>query len=122
MNNLPFVIIILVMLACNCPNMDELAKKDTPPANIEIKPTNSGDTTETKSGGKVNSENFKKLKNGMKYKEAVEILGGEGNLLSESEVAGYKTEVYQWKNGMTAGISLVFQNDKLLSKSQYGLD
>ncbi|MEI6221159.1 MAG: DUF3862 domain-containing protein [bacterium] len=88
--------------------------------------TNSSGTTvpekvEAKSG--VTLENFNKLKDGMSYKQAVAVLGVEGTILSESNVAGYATKMYTWEGatGWGANMNAMFQNDKLMSKTQIGL-
>lgn len=66
---------------------------------------------------------FDKITTGMSYSEVVEIIGGEGELLSESSVAGYTSKMYSWKGDgdIGANASMLFQNDEVQSKSQYGL-
>lgn len=76
----------------------------------------------TEEENKVTAENFKRLKNGMTYEQVVEILGKEGELMSENEIAGTKTEMYQWKAGMMANMNAMFQNGKMISKAQFGLE
>lgn len=70
----------------------------------------------------ITAANFAKIKTGMKYDEVVKILGAEGELLSESEIAGFKTQIYQWKAGMMSNMNATFQNGKLMGKSQIGLE
>ena len=71
----------------------------------------------------VTKANFDKIKNGMKYDDVVKILGKEGELVSESEVGGFKTVMYSWNGdeGWGANMNAMFQNGKLISKSQFGL-
>lgn len=74
--------------------------------------------------GGVTMANFSKIKNGMKYADVVKILGKEGEVLSESEVSGYKTVMYKWdgdEGGFGANMNAMFQNGKMMSKSQFGL-
>lgn len=72
--------------------------------------------------GAVTMENYKKIKTGMTYKEVVEIFGEEGEEMSSVDVAGYKTETFMWKSGTFTNVTLTFQNEKLMSKFQMGLD
>ncbi|HMU33877.1 MAG TPA: DUF3862 domain-containing protein [Pyrinomonadaceae bacterium] len=67
--------------------------------------------------------NYSKLKTGMKYAEVVKILGEEGEELSSNEIGGTKTVMYKWDGaaGWGANMNAMFQNDKLVSKSQFGL-
>lgn len=72
--------------------------------------------------GAVTMANFNKLKTGMSYRQVVAILGSEGEVLSENEIAGTRTVMYQWKAGYLANMNAMFQNDKLISKTQLGLE
>lgn len=65
-------------------------------------------------------EKFNNLKDGITYKQAVNILGKEGELLSDSSIAGYKTSMYQWSEGFS-NMNAMFQNGKLVQKAQFGL-
>lgn len=64
---------------------------------------------------------FNQLKTGMTYKEAVQILGSEGEVLSESDIGGTKTVMYQWQSSGFGNMNAMFQNNKMVSKSQFGL-
>lgn len=66
--------------------------------------------------------NYSRLKNGMTYAQVVQILGKEGTELSRNEVAGFETVMYQWKgDGWVSNMNAMFQNDKMMSKAQFGL-
>ncbi|NTV91008.1 MAG: DUF3862 domain-containing protein [Clostridiales bacterium] len=68
---------------------------------------------------------FDQLKSGMTYEEATAIIGGPGEVLSESGNAGdeYHTVMYQYKGegGFGANANLMFQGNKLMNKAQMGL-
>lgn len=68
---------------------------------------------------------FKAIENGMTYEEVCEIIGGEGELLSEGGEPGsaYYTVMYQWKGegSLGANANAMFQGGKLTNKAQYGL-
>lgn len=58
----------------------------------------------------------------MTYQEVVSILGSSGEVISSSDVAGYKTVMYMWEgNSLGANMNAMFQNDKMVSKAQFGL-
>ena len=78
--------------------------------------------------GKVNYENFEKIETGMTYEQVVQIFGEEGKVLSESEIdigigEEYSTIMYYWydKTGI-ANCNIMFQNNKVVSKAQVGLN
>ena len=65
-------------------------------------------------------EKYDKLKNGMTYKEVVEIMGSEGSEFSRSEIGRFTTLLYKWEDG-PANIIVTFSNDRLVVKSQSGV-
>ncbi len=71
----------------------------------------------------VTMANFNRLETGMTYSQVVEILGKEGEELSSNDIAGYKTVMYKWDGeaGWGSNMNVMFQNGKLISKSQFGL-
>lgn len=75
------------------------------------------------SEGKATLEAFNRIENGMTYAQVVEIFGGEGSLVSETELMGMKVSIYSW-NGSSAfsSCTVSFQNDAVNSKSQIGLE
>lgn len=78
-------------------------------------------TVEKKSIG-ISMEQFNRIQEGMTYQEAVSILGSSGEVISSSDISGYKTVMYMWKgNSLGANMNAMFQNDKLISKAQFGL-
>ena len=72
---------------------------------------------------KVTKEKYDKLQSGMSYSQAVAILGCEGEELSSSDMAGFKTVMYMWSGSSWTGANMnaMFQNDQLISKAQMGL-
>lgn len=70
----------------------------------------------------VTMEAFNKVENGMSYEQVVEVLGGEGELMSETELAGMKMSIYTWDGNSTfSSCQITFQDGAVTSKSQYGL-
>lgn len=72
----------------------------------------------------VSMASFNQLRDGMSHKQVVEILGSEGEMVSSSNVAGIKTIMYKWESRSSSysAMSVMFQNGRLVMKSQYGLD
>jgi len=110
----------------------EVVKEETPkteetaaPPKQEVKkeePKKEVKKEEPKKDG-ISKAEFEQVQNGMTYDEVKAIIGSEGELQSESEVAGYKTVMYMFKgeSGIGANATMMFQNNELTSKSQFGL-
>lgn len=69
---------------------------------------------------------YDRLTSGMSYRQAVSALGCEGEEMSSTEMAGFKTIMYMWVgsgvSGMMGGnMNAMFQNDRMMSKAQMGL-
>ena len=68
---------------------------------------------------------FTQLKTGMTYEEATKIIGGPGEVMSESGSIGdpAHTVMYTYKGegDLGANANLMFQGDKLMNKAQFGL-
>lgn len=79
--------------------------------------------TTIKKEEKLNLEKFNKIETGMTYKQVVEIIGEEGTVLSEAEIANIKTVIYSWygEGNIGANANVTFQNGKVTAKAQFGL-
>lgn len=85
---------------------------------------NTGLSTSTpENTSRVNMENYSRLQMDMSYDEAVEIFGKDGEEMSSTDIAGFKTVMYKWTGDSRLGANVVvmFQNGKLIQKAQYGL-
>lgn len=70
----------------------------------------------------VTKAQYQALRDGISYRQAVQILGCEGEEMSSSEIAGYKTVMYMWEGeGFGGNMDAMFQNDAMVSKAQFGL-
>ena len=75
------------------------------------------------SGAKATMDAFNQVENGMSYDQVVEIMGGPGELLSETEIAGMTMSIYTWDgNSLMSSCQITFQDGAVTSKSQYGLE
>lgn len=70
----------------------------------------------------ITMEQYNAVQTGMSYDEVVAILGGEGSLLSDTEIAGSKSQIYMWNgNSFGANANITFSDGKVISKAQVGL-
>jgi len=88
----------------------------------------SSDTPETKQGSKevtISKAEFDQIKSGMSYEEVKAIIGGEGEVMSESGNPGDQfytvAYMYKGKGDLGANANFMFQTDKLQNKAQFGL-
>ena len=68
-------------------------------------------------------DEFDRIAAGMSYQRVVAIVGGPGEVLSESDVAGLHTIMYKWdgEGDTGANASVMFQDDAEINKAQFGL-
>lgn len=74
----------------------------------------------------ISLKEFNQIENGMTYEEVCEIIGCEGELMSEADLnigSQYATEIYTWKGekGIGANANVTFQGGVVVSKAQVGL-
>lgn len=82
-----------------------------------------GTPVEEKNSPKISKTEFEEIETGMTYEEVVAIIGGEGELTSQVDIAGYDTKIYMWEGegSIGANANATFQNNSLTSKAQIGL-
>jgi hypothetical protein len=80
-------------------------------------------------GDEVSKAEFDQLKTGMTYAEASKIIGGPGEVMSESGTEGgdglnIHTVMYMYdgEGSFGANANLMFQKEKLINKAQLGLN
>lgn len=119
------ICLMVTMAACSSSNSDngaEPAGGSTTPSTTQ--PTN-GDS-ESSDKIKITKEQYAKISNGMTYQEVSDIVGGEGEIITESGEKGsdmYGIGVmYEGEGGVGASANFVFIGDKLHTKSQFGLE
>lgn len=82
----------------------------------------SDSTTDEKESAGLTEEKYNSIETGMTYDEVVDIIGEDGTNISESEVAGIKTVIYEWTSSESWGnANITFQNDKVVNKAQFGV-
>jgi hypothetical protein len=120
-SNLGFIILILVVLGCSCPNLSDLARKtaETP---AKATPPPPASTPETIKGEYVvTMAKYNQIRKGMPRVDVEEILGGKGTEISNSTGGGVRFTVHKWEGEKFRSIILTFRNDKVLEKRQVGL-
>ena len=67
-------------------------------------------------------EKYDRIESGMTLEKVEEILGVEGVSLSETEIAGIRSAVYEFKESdRYHAITVTISDGKIVSKAQYGL-
>ena len=103
----------------------------TPAVEQETQAPASEDTTTeepavTENNPGISKAEFDQIENGMTYEEVVQIIGGEGEVLSEVGEKGTDlyTVMYKYdgESGLGANANFTFQNNKLQAKAQFGLE
>ncbi|MCL4837057.1 MAG: zinc-ribbon domain-containing protein [Thermoanaerobaculia bacterium] len=69
----------------------------------------------------VTRAEYDQLREGMTYEEAVRIVGARGDEQSRSDLAGLTTVMYSWMNDNGSNMNAMFQNNRLVTKAQFGL-
>lgn len=79
-------------------------------------------TSRTGASSGVTYANYQRISEGMSYSEVVAILGTSGKEMSRSDFGNLTTVMYGWDgSGFGANMNAMFQNDKLVTKAQFGL-
>lgn len=120
-----FAILLLVVLGCSCPKLNDIVNKGTPtptPAPTQ-KPGFAEPTPETSSKGDydVSMAKYSQILIGMARSDVERILGGKGTEISNNVGGGVRFTVNKWEGEKFKSIILSFKNDKVMSKSQVGL-
>ena len=121
--NLGLIGVILIVLGCNCGDkLKELANKDKSTPRPSPSSSNSTSPVTRKGDYELSMDQYNRLKVGMARSEAESILGGKGSEISSSSGGGMRFSVNKWEGDNFRSIILSFRNDKIMTKSQVGLD
>jgi hypothetical protein len=99
-------------------------KSFAPPNNnvVASKTNNSSDASaEPEHHPTVTASEFNLMTPGVTTYSLISQYLGPGELQSSSNIGGVTTESYVWSNPDGSNMSLMFQNDRLVMKAQYGL-
>ena len=112
------IIIIILFAAINGGSSDSSSDSNISSSNgIE-----SDTAAEEKKSTGLTEEKYNNIKTSMTYDEVVDIIGEEGTNISESEIAGIKTIIYEWTSSEKWGnATITFQDGKVVNKAQFGV-
>jgi len=126
LQNIGFVVLLLVVLGCNCQDrLQELADQGKTPSssptvsNTTTTPSTTSSPTTSSSG--LTLEKYNQIKNGMTYQEVVTILGKEGTETMSSGEGRYKVESFKWEGEQYQFITVIMTGGKVTSKVQANL-
>lgn len=122
------IVICLMIIATACSNSNNGNQSAPSPSESTVSPspkTESGQS-ETSKEVKISKEKYEQVNNGMTYEEVIEIVGGEGEVITETGEKGTElygiSVMYEGEGGIGASANFVFIGNKLQTKSQYGLE
>lgn len=69
----------------------------------------------------ISKAKYEKIENGMSVEEVEEIIGSKGEETSSSSIGKSSYKAFRWKGEKFSFISVRFKDDKVNSKSQYGM-
>lgn len=69
----------------------------------------------------VTKAEYDQLREGMALEDVQRIIGASGEEQSRSDLAGITTVMYSWMNSNGSNMNAMFQNNKLITKAQFGL-
>ncbi|WP_246628109.1 hypothetical protein [Paenibacillus oenotherae] len=119
------ICLMITMAACSSSNSNNVTEPTGNPATPSTQqPANDDSSSSDKI--KITKEQYAQINNGMTYKEVAEIVGGEGEVITESGEKGsdmYGIGVmYEGEGGVGASANFIFIGDKLQTKTQFGLE
>lgn len=111
------VIIVIVGIALLLSSMNEYIE------NENFEDSRNIETKKSDDNKYITLDKFNQIQNGMSYEEVKEIVGSAGTVISDTQVEGYNMIIYSWygKDGIS-NANFNFENDKLINKTQIGLE
>jgi uncharacterized protein DUF3862 len=88
---------------------------------LSIRPETQGSSNEQSEVQIVTKAKYDSVQAGMSYDQVRAIMGDPGEEISQSDIAGYTSVMYAWKNSNGSNMNALFQNGKLINKAQFGL-
>jgi hypothetical protein len=99
------------------------ATTTAPQTPVPAAPTPAAPTSTPANNPGISKAEFDQIHIGMTYDQVVAIVGGSGELMVDSTVAGITGQVYRWNcESFCFGVATVqFQNGRVITKAQSGL-
>jgi hypothetical protein len=118
--NLGFIVLVLVVLGCSCPKLNDLGKKDSSPSPTStpyVTPTGTtANKTTSGTSADLTKEKADKIKTGISRSEVESILG-PGEEVSTSKGGGLTFVVMKWSDSKYNYIIITFRNGKVYNFS-----
>ncbi|MGN0077119.1 MAG: DUF3862 domain-containing protein [Parafannyhessea sp.] len=71
----------------------------------------------------ITMDQYNQVQTGMTYDQVKQVMGGDGELTSDTKVADHTSQIYMWSGkSVGANATITFMDGKVESKAQYGLD
>ena len=109
------VIVIIAILSYMQSGGDSSSNRGSRESNFRIKPV-------------VTMAEYRQIRNGMSYQQVVQVIGQTGEEVSRNHMDGVpglmnsiETVMYQWVNPGGSNMNALFQNNKLVQKTQFDL-
>ncbi len=117
-------VVLLVAGSAMLPDAPDTGTQSARPAGRSQATAGQRQVAPSRADRTVTAAEYARLTTGMTYRQAVEIIGFEGEELSRSEIAGITTVMYQWTNRGFSGANMnaMFQDGRLIQKAQFGLE
>ncbi len=122
--NAGLIVLVLVVLGCNCNKLQELANQsqDAPQSPTVSNTSSSPTTTNSKtSSAGLSMDKYNRINNGMTKSEVEKIMGSAGEEMSSAGTGAYKVATHKWSGDNYSFIIISYLNDKVNFKSQNGL-
>lgn len=119
-NTVGLIALAVVALGCGILGKKDAANTAAPAPASSSTPSTANPPAATSSAG-LTIEKFDQLNSGMKYEDAVKVLGGEGTETSSFSAGSIKSVTYKWEGENSARITATFKNGELTSKIQSNL-
>ncbi|HTK37793.1 MAG TPA: hypothetical protein VL325_04815 [Pyrinomonadaceae bacterium] len=127
--NLALTVLFLAVLGCSCPKINDLIKKseNAPPPTPAATPfspqsQSTPARSSTPATGDLTLDKYNQIKTNMPRSDVETLLGGKGTQVSSSTGGGVTFEVHKWATPDYKTIIITFRNDKVMTKTQVGLE
>lgn len=114
-------LVVLVGGACVACSMFVVGVNELNKNATRSTPSNSATSNKPSETPKISLSQFNQIKDGMTYEQVSAIIG-YGKLSSEYTYGKNKTQMYTWDAGLMKSVTCSFENNKLTSKTQFGLE
>jgi len=125
-NRVPIIIATCAVIILGVFGILNLTKKSTdnpsPPVSNTVQFTEKPDQSAELFHHPIYVTEYSAIKTGMSYNRVVKIIGIEGREITSAALNGFTSATYLWSNENGSSLGIVFQNGRVISKSQNWLE